>query len=137
MDQGVFTIIVSGVNTGAAAVRQVTAENAGSFYNLFLECPAAEFQLVDQICTLQQFRGSRSIYTYKAPFSRESDPVTVRYGVQYGNAVRLDDVPGYELTYELMTDPDGDCGRSILIMRSPPGDTPRIPKPRRLRRISG
>lgn len=80
MDQGVFTIIVSGAKTGAAAVRQVTAENAGSFYNLFLECPAAEFQLVDQICTLQQFRGSRSIYTYKAPFSRESDPVTVRYG---------------------------------------------------------
>ncbi|RHR54317.1 hypothetical protein DWX10_10625 [Clostridium sp. AF18-27] len=107
MDQGVFTIIVSGAKTGAAAVRQVTAENAGSFYNLFLECPAAEFQPVDQICTLQQFRGSRSIYTYKAPFSRESDPATVRYGVQYGNAVRLDDVPGYELTYELKTDPDG------------------------------
>lgn len=107
MDQGVFTITVSGVKTGAAAVRQVTAENAGDFYNLFLECPATEFQHVDQICSLQQFRGSRSIYTYMAPFSRESDPVNASYGVRYGNAVRLDDVPGYELTYELAADPDG------------------------------
>lgn len=106
IDEGLYTIVAVNLRTGAVISREVAAENAGDFANLFLECTATDTQSTSRICAIRQFRGSRTIYAYRVPYSRESGPVMAVNGVNYWNAVRLDDDPEYELIYELLADPD-------------------------------
>lgn len=137
IDNGVYTITVANEDTGAVAARQVTAEKAGGFINMFLECPATAVESTERICAIRQLRGSRSIYAYGVPYSRHSGPLTGSGGVWYRNALRLDDDPAYELTYELEPDPDGGIRAEYtdhaITARGYTSDTVTVPLPENIK----
>lgn len=107
IEEGSYRVCVMNTETGAGAERVLTAKQAGAFLDMYLGNGENRSEAAYSQCDIHQFRGSGDLYAYGVPYAPDSVDLSGQGRNLYSSAFKIEEIPGYEVEYELLPDESG------------------------------